>query len=341
MAGRKKEELTLTAAERAALQQWVEDETCEPRMAKRAKIILGLEQGLVWREISEQSHLAVVNCIKWGKRFRQDGLAGLKDRPRPGAPTRITEEQRQQVKTLVREGNNDGKHSWTVRALASEVGMSVGAVHKILHEDDAPAKPDSFLSPANILPVPQRNAFGLVGLFVNPPLNALALSVGPEPTAGGLPDPLAAEGNGRRPAPTDPDGASSLADALTSHGESREGEEAANGEPTSLLEFVKYVYRWFPHTQLAIVVDDHSPDHNPQAVEWVARRDRIALQFTPGRNAWLSHAETWVRVLAGAASSGQRDSADKVAQQVMAQVRKINEEGAGTFLWTLPAASRF
>ena len=120
-----------------------------------------------------------------GMKGIKDGLAGLKDRPRPGAPTRITEEQRQQVKTLVREGNNDGKHSWTVRALASEVGMSVGAVHKILHEDDAPAKPDSFLSPANILPVPQRDAFGLVGLFVNPPLNALALSVGPEPTATG------------------------------------------------------------------------------------------------------------------------------------------------------------
>lgn len=76
------------------------------------------------------------NCQKWGKRFLEKGLEGLRDEPRSGAPTRITPAQRLEVIRLACSRPDDGSNRWTIRRLAKHVGLGVATVHGILNSGE-------------------------------------------------------------------------------------------------------------------------------------------------------------------------------------------------------------
>ena len=52
----------------------------------RAQIILLAAQGMANKGISEHVHVRREIVAKWRKRFFEQGLPGLEDRPRPGRP---------------------------------------------------------------------------------------------------------------------------------------------------------------------------------------------------------------------------------------------------------------
>jgi hypothetical protein len=52
----------------------------------RAKAILLAAQGLANAEIAERLDVSRQSVSEWRKRFFEDGVAGLEERPRPGRP---------------------------------------------------------------------------------------------------------------------------------------------------------------------------------------------------------------------------------------------------------------
>lgn len=57
----------------------------------RARIVLMAADGMQNKDIAERLGLPVQIVSKWRKRFYEEGLAGLDERPRPGRPpTRST-----------------------------------------------------------------------------------------------------------------------------------------------------------------------------------------------------------------------------------------------------------
>ena len=68
------------------------------------------------------------HCKVWHKCFRE-GRVSLADDAQSGTPHRITDDIVQLVDGLV---NQD--HRITVKAIATEVGLSVGSVHTIMME---------------------------------------------------------------------------------------------------------------------------------------------------------------------------------------------------------------
>jgi transposase len=56
------------------------------RLVFRARIILCCADGLAHREIKRRLHTSVDTVICWRKRYEQEGIDGLQDRPRPGRP---------------------------------------------------------------------------------------------------------------------------------------------------------------------------------------------------------------------------------------------------------------
>ena len=59
-------------------------------LARRVRGMLLLHQQTTFVEAAKQAGLAERHLRKWAKRFQQDGLAGLYDRPRPGRPPRFS-----------------------------------------------------------------------------------------------------------------------------------------------------------------------------------------------------------------------------------------------------------
>jgi len=77
----------------------------------------------------QQLHLSEPTVRKWWKRFEQQGLAGLEDAPRSGAPSRYTPENKARVleAALTRPSDlNLGFTCWTFERLAVYVRERLG-----------------------------------------------------------------------------------------------------------------------------------------------------------------------------------------------------------------------
>ena len=53
-------------------------------LARRGRILLLLEQGRTLKEAARLCGMGVRHVRKWAERYRAHGLAGLRDKPRPG-----------------------------------------------------------------------------------------------------------------------------------------------------------------------------------------------------------------------------------------------------------------
>ena len=78
--------LSLTAAERRELQARARRYTLPYRDVIRAKIVLLAAEGLDNDEIATRLDTRREIVSKWRKRFYQQGLPGLEERPRGGRP---------------------------------------------------------------------------------------------------------------------------------------------------------------------------------------------------------------------------------------------------------------
>jgi transposase len=83
----------LTAEETAAIKRLAHARTEAARAVERATIIWLASQGARVAAIARQLGLTEATVRLWLKRFNKEGLAGLADRPRSGAPPTYTSAQ--------------------------------------------------------------------------------------------------------------------------------------------------------------------------------------------------------------------------------------------------------
>jgi transposase len=88
---------TLSDDERRTIQTLAHSRTAPARQVERAKIIWLSAQGLKGPAIAERLDIHPQTVRDWLKRFNQQGLSGLSDRPRPGKPRTYQAEQRSHV----------------------------------------------------------------------------------------------------------------------------------------------------------------------------------------------------------------------------------------------------
>ena len=75
----------------------------EGRVRIRALIVLlAAEQGLIAAAIAALVRQDEATVRRWLQRYRAEGLAGLADAPRPGAPPKVTHQYRAQLLLVVR-----------------------------------------------------------------------------------------------------------------------------------------------------------------------------------------------------------------------------------------------
>src|SRR6266851_2993672 len=71
---------------RVALQRWSHRRKTPVGIARRARAMLLLEQGHTYVHTAQYVGLAEYHIRKWAKRFCEDGVRGLREKPRPGRP---------------------------------------------------------------------------------------------------------------------------------------------------------------------------------------------------------------------------------------------------------------
>jgi transposase len=133
-----------TAEEKRVITKLVHSQTASVRLVERAKILQLGSEGQSVPQIAEAMGLNEKTVRKWFKRFAQQGLAGLEDAPRSGAPSRYTPENKARVLQAARTRPSElglPYASWTFERLAAYVKEQVGLpmkktrIFRILQEE--------------------------------------------------------------------------------------------------------------------------------------------------------------------------------------------------------------
>jgi putative transposase len=337
---RRSAKFELTAEQEATLKMWVGSHKTQQRHSRRAQVILLSAQGLTLEEISARSGLNRTNCMKWRKRFAVGGLDGLQDKPRKGRPPTITPWQRAQVIRLACERPSNGANAWSRRELARVTGLGSTTVHRIL--EGASLKPHKVHHWCGKSPDPEfePKQTDIIGLYLDPPENALIFSVDEKSQIQALdrtqPELPLRPGNPKRHTATyTRHGTTCLLAALAVHGGTVEARCVDSNNRHVFLDFLKRLYRTHPHKHLHVIVDNLPLHKHPDVMEWVSRRRRLTLHFTPTYASWLNQIEIWFRIFSqDVVKGGIWRSKKELVDQIMLYIKRYNRDRAHPFTWT-------
>jgi transposase len=119
----------LTEEEERVIGKLARSQSASKRLVERATIIQLATEGKTIPQIMQQLHLSEPMVRKWFKRFEAQGLSGLEDAPRPGAPSRYSAENKARVLEAALTPPKDldlGFNCWTFERLAAYVHEHLG-----------------------------------------------------------------------------------------------------------------------------------------------------------------------------------------------------------------------
>ena len=174
--GRPKAVLVLNPQQREQLESLASSRSLPAGLVRRAKIVLLSASGKTNMQIARQMGLTNATVGKWRRRFLAQDVSGLHDELRPGRPRPISDER---VARLVRKTletkPKDGTH-WSVRQIAEQTRVSKSTVHRIWQAFGLePHRQKHFKLSTD--PFFVEKVRDIVGLYLNPPENAVVLCV--------------------------------------------------------------------------------------------------------------------------------------------------------------------
>lgn len=330
--------LNCSAEIRASLAAIGRSRTEEARLVERARIILACLEGKEIRQVAEELGASVPTVRKWRQRFSQYGMKGLGDRPRPGKPAKYGSVFRNRVLSLLEQPPPPGMSHWDGPAVAKKLDSSVHAVWRVLRREGIylqRLRTWCVSTDAEFAP----KAAEVVGLYLNPPLNAAVLSVDEKPSMQAV----------ERPSGYVETNSGSVVRALKStykrHGTLNlfAALEVGTGQiHTKITEYKKREdFRGFldgvladrpPDKEIHVILDNYSTHKKND--DWLAKYEgRVQFHFTPTSASWLNQIEIVFSLLARKALRGASfQNKDQLRDAIEAFVRNHNEH-AKPFRW--------
>lgn len=297
-----------SADDRRVLEEWAQSRSMEARLVERARIVLGCLAGQPVSAVAAGWKLRANTVIDWRRRFEREGVAGLRDRPRPGKPPRYTEEFRKQVLSALEQPPPRGQAVWDGPALAKYLKTSVHAVWRVLRKEGiCLARQRSWCVSTD--PEFTAKAADVVGLYLNPPQNALVLCVDEKPSIQALE---------RKTEFVETDsgkivrgfkstykrhGTLNLFAALEVATGAVHTQTTGRKRRIEFLEFMDRVVADLPAGKEIHVILDNDCIHKKNDT-WLAAHPHVFFHFTPTSASWLNQVEIWFGILSRKALRG-------------------------------------
>jgi transposase len=289
--------VTVSAADRAALEAVVSNGNSPQKHVWRCRIVLHTADGLGTAAIMRQTGKSKSVVWRWQERFMQAGVDSLlHDKTRPSRIPPLAQSVIDRVVTLTgRDPPGETTH-WTAAAMAKAVGISVSSVQRIWRAHG--------LEPRRVRQFKLSNdkAFAdklrsIVGLYVDPPAHAVVLSVDEKSqiqaldrTQPGLPMK-----KGRCGTMTHDyirNGTTTLFAALNVLEGKVIGRCMQRHRHQEFIRFLNAVETDVPAGKIVhVILDNYATHKHPKVKAWLARHPRFAFHFTPTSCSWLNAVE--------------------------------------------------
>lgn len=329
--------IDLTPQEREELNRIVRADTSEQRAVLRARIVLLADEMLSTEDIMHALGVSKPVVIKWRSRFVENRLDGLGDAPGRGRPRVYGPDIRLKIATEACRPPEGVTH-WSTRDLAEHIGVSHVTVHRVLAaEKIKPHLQEMWLNSQD--PDFEAKQADIIGLYLNPPENALVLSIdektGMQALGRKAPDKPVRPGTAaRREFEYVRHGTKSLLAALAVHEGTVTGSCYDRHTNVEFLDFLRVLDRTYPSGEMHIIVDNLSVHKHENVRKWLANHPRIKFHFTPTHASWLNQIEIWFSILGRKLlKRGIFNSPDELVAQIMAYIERYNET-AQPFRWT-------
>ncbi|MCA1698889.1 MAG: IS630 family transposase [Actinobacteria bacterium] len=337
--------IEIASEDRPVLEKLASSRTAERRLVERAQIVLLAAEGWPASEIAERVGCVAETARRQRARFEREGLDGLYDRPKSGRPLTHDQAARARLIALACTRPPDTEQGmrrerWTLRELAEQVGMSVSRAQTILAQADLRPHLTEQWVMSDLGPDFDAQAAEVCGLYVDPPANAIVVSVD-EKTSIAAREPARPDTPPKpgRPARRDSEylrnGTQNLFAALQVHSGEVSGMTAATRNQWDFITFLDQLDGEIPTSQQVIAVLDNLSTHKTQAVQtWLDAHPRWRFVFTPKHASWLNQVEMFFSILARRPlKHGAFTSAHDLAVQMLAFVEHYNLT-AKPFAWT-------
>ena len=298
----KKHELEVSALQRVELERIARQSRSARSVAFRARIVLECAGGASNAAVAAKLRTTGFTVGLRRNRFIAEGVVGLGDEPRPGAPREIGDEKVEQVVRLTLEKTPQGATHWSSRMLAARTGLSQSTISRIWRAFGLkPHRTESFqLSTDPLLIDKVRD---IVGLYLDPPHHALVLCVDEKSQIQALSRtqpvlPMRAGQMERRTHDYKRHGVTSLFAALDIATGSVLGKCYRRHRSVEFLDFLKKIDGAVPaDLDIHLVLDNYGTHKTALVRQWLQKRPRYHMHFTPTHASWLNQVERWFALL--------------------------------------------
>jgi len=331
-------ELECSIEDKASLVALTRSHTAAARTVERARIILACLEGKEIQQVARELKVSVPSVSKWRQRFALWGVRGLCDRSRPGKPVKYDAAFRNRVLALLEETPPPGMSHWDGPAVAEKLGASVHAVWRVLRREGI------YLQRRRSWCVSTDKEFApkaaeVVGLYLNPPLNAVVLSVDEKPSiqaierASGYVETDSGKVVRALKSTYKRHGTLNLFAALEVGTGQVHTKFTASKKREDFRGFLDGVLADQPNDrEIHVILDNYSPHKRND--DWLAKfQGRVRFHFTPTYASWLNQIEIVFSLLQRKTlNGGSFQTKDQLREAIEAFIQKHNER-AKPFRW--------
>ena len=295
--------IKLTARERKGLRRLANGRRTQVRVVKRAQIVLAAARGLENREIAKELSMTRETVGRWRSRFAEKRLDGImKDLPRGGRkPTMRSKVEGRIIRKTTQEKPKYATH-WSTRTLAEALGTSQSMVQRVWKANGLKPHLVKTFKVSND-PRFEEKLRDVVGLYLNPPENALVISADEKTsiqaldrTQPGL--PLVKGRCGTMTHDYKRNGTTTLFAAM----ELGQGQVIATcmkrHRHQEWIKFLKMIDELTPdELDLHLIVDNYATHKHEKVKRWLKRHPRFHMHFIPTSSSWLNVVEGFFRNL--------------------------------------------
>ena len=266
-------------------------------------------------------------------------MAGLADAPRTGKPRVYDETTERRILAQLDQPPPDGYTTWTGRLVANALGdVPALQVWRVLQKHGIHLQRRRSWC-VSTDPQFAQKAADIVGLYLDPPENAVVISVDEKPAIQALeraqgwlrlPNGQAVRGQNHE---YKRHGTTTLFAALEVHTGIVAVGHYRRRRRREFLDFMNRVVAQHPETELHVILDNLNT-HKPKHDRWLARHPLVYFHYTPTHASWLNQVEVWFSVLTRAVLRGLSATNPRQVRRAIDRFTNASNEHPVPFEWT-------
>lgn len=295
--------ISLTEEQQKTLLRLSKGRRTEVRVVMRTRIVLLAARGMQNQQIAEELSVSRETVGRWRSRFAEGGIGAItKDLPRCGRKPTKRSEFESRIISATTQTTPTSATQWSTRSLAVELGVTQSMVQRVWKANGLKPHLVKTFKVSND-PRFEEKLRDVVGLYLNPPENALVFSADEKTSIQALDRtqrslPLVKGRCGTMTHDYTRNGTTTLFAAL----ELGHGEVIATcmkrHRHQEWLKFLKLIDEQTPaELDLHLIVDNYATHKHEVVRKWLNRHPRFHMHFIPTSSSWLNVIEGFFRNL--------------------------------------------